>query len=124
MKFDSNDVKKTASGIWGKIESTMKEVYDVSMKAFETTADYGKIGIKKVELKILNSTAQQYLTQLGSLTYKILQEEKRENMNLEDKVVKELIDKINEVEAEIDKKEAEIEAIKAEEEEENKQLEK
>ena len=119
-------IKKTASGIWDKIENTMKEVYDYSKKAFEKTSDYGKIGVKTVELKILQSSAQQHLSELGMKTFKLLAE-KKEDVSLSNPEINEIVEKIIEIDKEIDEKEAEIEAIKKDEddndEEDKKQIE-
>ena len=114
--MDNNEIKEKTSGIWNKIEETMKEIYDYSKKAIEKTSEYGKIGVKTVELKMLKSSAQQLFTELGNLSFKLLYEDKKENLSLEDKEVNDIITKLIEIDKEIDEKEAEIEELKKEDE--------
>lgn len=94
------------ASLWDKVKAWLENTTDQALKEAE---DLTKRGRMKMQIYSLNRSIKEYFTELGGLSYQLLTN--REKME-ENPKVKEIIDKIKELEEALKKKEKEYQNLK------------
>jgi hypothetical protein len=105
--MDSNKDQKKI-----KIEEILKESFNTAKDAINHAKKAANVGTKKLSIYMLRNKLKDALSDLGSVVYRILVEEKQENIDLSIKPVKTVIDEIEKIKLEIMAIETKIKDIK------------
>ncbi len=97
-------------GLWDKIKSEAKDIYNVTM---EKTEEAGKVGKRKFEINKLKRQVEHKFLELGGQVYRFVVEEGQINI-LENEDIEALLEEVKKLEQELHDKEKEVEEIKAE----------
>jgi hypothetical protein len=104
--------KEENMAFWDKMKKTVKEglesTKDVLEKAKDKTKELGGKGVTKFEIMQLEKQAEKRFCRIGTHVYDILVKKKQNTISKGTPDIKKLIDEIQEIEKEIDKKEEEL----------------
>ncbi|MBC8425868.1 hypothetical protein H8E07_17290 [bacterium] len=93
--------------LWDDVKSNLTEWYGV---AADKTGDLAKVGLRRYDIFGLSRDIERQFSEIGSLVYNALGEDRRDV--LDDPVLLSLVDKVRELEQDLQGKEQEISEIK------------
>lgn len=93
--------------LWDDVKSNLTEWYGV---AADKTGDLAKVGLRRYDIFGLSRDIERQFSEIGSLVYNALGEDRRDV--LDDPVLLSLVDKVRELEQDLQGKEHEISEIK------------
>jgi len=93
--------------LWDDVKTNLSEWYTA---AADKTGDLAKVGVRRYDSFGLSRDIERHFSEIGSLVYDALNEERRDV--LDDPVLISLVEKVRDLEKELQDKEAEISAIK------------
>lgn len=93
---------------------------DILSKAGEKAQQWGEMGVLKVEIVQLRGQAEKMTARLGAEVYEILVEKGQKTVSRETPAVREILDKIAELEKTVEEKETQFRKLGGKEEDLNK----
>lgn len=93
------------------INQGLKTSRELFGKAKEKAKDLGEIGVIKFEIMQLENQAEKLVAQLGSNVYRVLIEEEHNTVSRNTPDIKEVLNQIEDVKQQIEKKEADLKNI-------------
>ncbi|NLJ45332.1 MAG: hypothetical protein GX430_02075 [Treponema sp.] len=93
---------------------------DILAKAGEKAQQWGEMGVLKVEIVQLRSQAEKMTARLGAEVYEVLVEKGQKTVSRETPAVREILEKISELEKSVQEKEAQFRKLGGKEEDLNK----
>lgn len=97
-----------------KLEEILKEGVKATKEAFTNVKKAANIGTKKISIYMLRNQMRDKLSTLGLMTLQALTEDKADSLNLDNNVVKVLVDEIENLKEQIKKVEEKIDDINEE----------
>lgn len=93
---------------------------DILSKAGEKAQQWGEMGVLKVEIVQLRGQAEKMTARLGAEVYEILVEKGQKTVSRETPAVRDILDKISELEKNVEEKETQFRKLGGKEEDLNK----
>lgn len=95
-----------------KLEEILKEGLKSAKDAISTAKKAANIGSKKVSIYMLKTKLRDRFAELGAVTYRLLVEDKKENIGLTNKLIQSVIENIESIRQEINAAEEKLQNIR------------
>lgn len=99
------------------LDQSIKASKEIAKQANDKAQQWGELGVIKLELAQLKNQSEKLTAKLGAEVYSVLVEKGQKTVSKESSAIKEIIDKIEEIEAQIALKESAFKKAGGKEEE-------